>query len=69
MELYYAVSGTGQGVVYKGRPFRDDHRKCWLGEMIGCVNTVVCLFEAEGFELPAIRWNDEPVKLELSLKL
>ena len=69
MELYYAVSGTGQGIVYQGRPFRDDHKKCWLGHVVGCVNMVVSLFEANGFELPPLKWSDDPVKLSLTLAL
>ena len=67
IELYYAVNATGQGMVYIGRPYRDDHFKCWLGHIVGCISMVVSLFEADGFELPPLKWSDEPIKLNLTL--
>jgi hypothetical protein len=68
MVLYYAVNGTGQGVVFIDQPTRDNHFKCWKGPMLSCVSMVVSLFETYGFNLPNIRWSDEPVKIELNLK-
>lgn len=67
IDLYYAVSGSGQGVVYAGMPVRDQHFKCWIGEIVSCLNMTVSLFEANGFPLPPLKWSDEPVKLELTL--
>ena len=67
MDLYYAVNGSGQGVVYVGRPVRNDHFKCWQGRIVSCINMTVSFFEANGFDLPPIKWSDEPVKLSLIL--
>ena len=67
-KLYYAVSGTGQGMIFLGRPFRDEHFKVWQGQIVSCITMVVSLFEANGFHLPNLKWSDEPVQLELNLK-
>ena len=67
--LFYAVNGCGQGCVFVHRPYRDEHLKIWVGEMDGLYSSLVMQFESEGFELPVLRWRDEPVELELSLKV
>lgn len=66
--LWYAVSGTGQGLVFLDKPQRDDKWKRWLGHIEGCVSQTVCLIESNGFRLPSLKWSDEPIMLELTLK-
>ncbi len=66
-DLWIAASGTGQISIFTEKPERNDHFKRWEGEMIGCINMVVCLFESDGFELPALKWKDEPINIRLSL--
>lgn len=67
--LYLAVNGSGQGVVFTSYPVRDDHRKIWVGEMVGIYSTLVMQLESEELiSLPVdMTWNDEPIKLELNL--
>lgn len=67
--LWYAVSRKGQGRIFTTCPVRDDHFGIWLGESIGCITTVVMLFESDGLELPPLKWDDEPRKIELSIKV
>jgi hypothetical protein len=68
--LYYAVGGSGQGCIFVTFPERDEHRKVWCGEIVGMYCSLVWQFEAEGLlELPVMSWKDEPVKLELNLKV
>ena len=65
--LYYAVAESGQGFIFIGEPWRDCAVNTWRGELDGNVIMVVSRFEALGFVLPRITWEDEPVKLKLSL--
>ena len=69
--LWYAVNGSGQGVIFCSAPSRDEHRKIWCGEMAGVYCSLVMELEAEGLiTLPqAMKWGDEPVLLELNLKI
>lgn len=70
-ELWYSVNGSGQGVIFCSAPYRDEHRKIWCGEISGIYCSLVMEMEADGLlTLPqTMKWSDEPVKLELSLKL
>lgn len=68
-KLYYAVNGSGQGVIFCSVPERDDHRKIWLGEIVGLFASLVMQLESEGFTLPVLKWTDEPVMLELNLQV
>ena len=67
MKLWYAVNGKGQGRVFTTKPERDKHFKVWLAESVGCISTLVMMMEADGMELPDLKWSDEPVELKLSL--
>lgn len=70
MILFYAVNRSGTGCVFVSAPERDEHFKCWKGEMLGFVNTTVSFMEAEGMiELPDLKWSDEPVRLELNVSI
>lgn len=65
--LYYAVAESGQGFIFIGMPYRDYTVNTWRGEINGNVILVFSLFEALGFVLPKISWEDEPVELKLTL--
>lgn len=67
MKLWYAVNGKGQGWVFTTKPERDEHFKIWCAESVGCISMLVMMMEADGMELPDLKWNDEPVELKLSL--
>lgn len=68
--LYYAVNGSGQGVVFVSHPIRDEKRKIWLGRMVGVYSRLVMQMESEGMvTLPALKWPDAPVRLEISLEV
>ena len=70
MKIWYAVSGRGQGNVYTTKPDRDDHFKLWKGRIEGCVCSLFCLMCAEGeVNIPVLTWNDEPIELELTIKV
>ena len=67
LEIYYAVHKSGQGCVFVATPTRDNTRQVWTGQYDGHVTSVVARMESLGFVLPRITWEDEPVKLKLSL--
>ena len=67
MKLWYAVNGKGQGRVFTTQPEREENFKVWLAESVGCISTLVMMMEADGMELPDLKWSDEPVELKLSL--
>lgn len=68
--LFYAVNGSGCGCVFTDKPERDEHFKVWKGEIIGLFCSLVMQFEAEGLlSLPALRWNDEPIELTVTVSL
>lgn len=68
--LYYAVNGDGQGVLFTSYPIRDDKRKIWIGGMSGTYSSLVMEMEAEELmSLPVLKWSDNPVKLELNIKV
>ena len=68
-KLWYAVSGMGQGAIFLTKPIRYERMKVWKGDMISCYSMVVMHIESEGFHLPVLKWEDEPVELELTLNL
>lgn len=68
-KLWYAVSGKGQGRVFTTYPVRDEHFKVWLAESVGCISMTAMLLESDGLlEFPPMKWEDEPIELELSIK-
>ena len=67
MELWYAVSKSGQGRIFTSRPERNEHFGIWTGEHIGFVSSLFMWFEAEGLVPPELRWGDDPVKMTLTL--
>ena len=68
--LYYAVNGSGQGVVFTSPPVRDDRRKIWIGDMNGVYGRLVMQLESEELiSLPIIKWDDKPVLLELNMRI
>lgn len=68
-KLWYAVSRKGQGRVFTTCPVRDEHFGVWLGASAGCISTTFMLFEADGLELPNLKWGDDPVQLELTINV
>ena len=70
MKIWYAVSGRGQGNIFTSYPVRDEHFHIWKGHIEGCVATLVCLLAAnDEIELPVLTWNDDPVELEINIKV
>lgn len=67
MTLWYAVSKSGQGRVFTSLPERSEPFSCWVGESVGAISTVFMIAEADGLQVPDIKWKDEPVELELSI--
>ena len=67
LEIFYAVNKSGFGCVFEEEPSRDTMHDAWVGQYNGIVTMVVARMESLGFELPRITWEDEPVKLKLSL--
>lgn len=66
--LWYAVNGNGGGKLFTSKPERNDHFKIWVGEMNATYSMTVLMFESEGFQLPELKWSDEPVRLVLTLE-
>lgn len=67
LEIYYAVNKSGQGRVFQDKPKRNNNLDVWAGQYDGSVTILVARMESLGFVLPKITWEDEPVKLKLSL--
>lgn len=67
-KLWYAVNAKGQGRLFTTLPERNESFKIWVGESIGVISSVFMIFESEGLEVPDLKWKDDPVELELSLK-
>ena len=68
MRIWYAVNGKGKGRDYTSIPVRNDHWKLWEAESVGCVSMTVMLLESNGeLVLPDLKWDDDPVELELSI--
>ena len=68
--LYYAVNGSGQGVVFTSCPVRSEKLKIWVGDMYVVYSRLVMQLESEGLiKLPVLSWSSEPVKLELNLSV
>ena len=68
--MWYAVNGSGQGVVFVDMPERDAHNKVWAGNIFGLYCRLVMELESEGLlSLPVLKWSDEPVKLELNINV
>lgn len=66
-KLWYAVSRKGQGRVFTSLPVREPRLGVWTGESVGCISMTVMVMESDGFRLPRITWDDEPVELKLTL--
>lgn len=69
MKLWYAVSKKGQGRIYTSLPVRNEHWGIWEADSVGAVSTVFMLMEAEGMEVPDLKWKDEPVEMTLTIKI
>ena len=67
-ELFYAVSRKGQGRVFTECPKRDERLGVWVGESAGCISMTVMIFESDGYVLPRISWDDEPIGMKMSLE-
>jgi len=68
MRIWYAVNGKGQGRIFTSLPVRNDHWKLWEAESVGCVSMTVMMLESNGeLVLPDLKWDDDPVELELSI--
>lgn len=66
--IWYAVSKRGQGRVFTTCPIRNEHFGVWEGESVGCITMTFMMMESDGFEVPDLKFNDDPVKLKLSLE-
>lgn len=66
-KIWYAVSKTGQGRVFTTCPVRNEHFGIWEAESIGCISTLFMLFESDGLQVPNLKWDDDPVALELTM--
>lgn len=68
--LFYAVNGSGQGVLFTSMPERNTHFKVWCGTMNSVYTRLVMLMESEGcLSLPPLTWTDEPVVITLNAEV
>ena len=70
LKFWYAVNGTGQGVVFISKPIRNEHRRIWVGDISICVTRFIDWLETEsmiGFVLPNISWNDDCVEININV--
>ncbi len=70
ISLYYAVSKTGKGVFFVEQPQRNDQLGIWMGRSVGCISSTMAFFEGEHFfELPSLKWSDDPIEITVSLEI
>ena len=67
IEIWYAVSKRGQGHIYTTKPLINEHFGVYEGEQNSCVTMFVLMMEADGFELPVLKFGDDPVKLKITM--
>lgn len=66
-KIWLVCTKKGQIRVYTSYPVRDEKWGVFLGESIGCISTLFMLFEADGMEIPPLKWEDEPYPMEISI--
>ena len=67
IEIYYAVNRSGQGRVFTSVPVKNDAIGVYSGDSAGNLTMFVMMMVSRGFKLPAITYDDEPVKLKISI--
>lgn len=65
--IYLAANKSGQVRVFTTKPERDEKWGLWLGESVGCISTLFMLFEADGMQVPDLKFSDEPIKYSISI--
>lgn len=68
-KVWYAVSRKGQGRIFTSCPVRNETFGIFEGESIGCISTLFMLFEGDGFRLPRRKFEDDPIELEISIRV
>jgi hypothetical protein len=66
-DIFYAVSRKGQGRIFTTMPKREERLGVWVGESVGCISMLVMMMASEGFQMPRLTWDDNPVKLTIEL--
>lgn len=67
-EVYIAANKSGQIRVFTNLPERNDAFGIWVGDSVGCISTIFMLFEADGMEVPALKFCDEPRKFTITIE-
>lgn len=65
--VYLAANKSGQVRVFTTKPERDEHFGIFVGESIGCISTLFMIFEADGMQVPDLKFSDEPRKYSISI--
>ena len=68
IELYFAVSRSGQGRVFTTKPVRMEELGVWDGKAVGYLSMFMIMAEYNGFKLPDISWDDEPRKIIITVE-
>lgn len=70
MNFWYAVNGSGQGMVFSEQPERNEARRVWMGRINSAVIRFFGWLETDcGYELPDITWKDEAVRIGMSMDI
>jgi len=68
--FWYAVNGSGQGMVFASQPERNEKRRVWMGEISSTVLRFFDWLETDcSLELPDITWRDEAVPMEMTISI
>lgn len=67
-EVYIAANKSGQIRVFTTYPERNDSFGIFVGDHVGCISTLFMLFEADGMDLPDLKFNDEPRKFRITIE-
>ena len=64
--VWVACSGTGQYQVFKAKPIRNYETERWQGERDNYAQVALYYLEGLGIPMPELKWDDEPMKVEIS---
>ena len=67
--IWICCNANGGYRVYKQKPNRHTSEGVWQGDYDAKGQVALAHLEALGITLPTLTWQDEPVKLEIAVKI
>lgn len=64
--VFYAVNADGRGTLFSAPPVREEKFRIWVGNTCGILSSFLNYLKDEGFNLPRITFNDDPVTFKFT---